>query len=206
MVVEPLIPEIAGKTVLDLAAHDGRWSYHYASAGAKEVIGVEARQNLIDDFAGYPDDEAKARVTLHCADLFEFLEQAVREGKTFDVVAVLGFLYHTMDHFRLFVLLRKVEAKLIIVDSEFVLKNAPMIQIVKESPSLNINTTAHIEGQEMTIKGVPSIGAMEKFASVLGYQLTWADWSSLEVENRGPINDYFRKERKQRRTCYLRLP
>src|SRR4051794_3513629 len=36
-----------GARVLDLASHDGRWSFAALEAGAKEVIGVEARQDLV---------------------------------------------------------------------------------------------------------------------------------------------------------------
>ena len=37
-----------GKRVLDLASHDGRWSFAAIKAGAKEVVGVEARPQLIE--------------------------------------------------------------------------------------------------------------------------------------------------------------
>ena len=39
---------IAGKRVLDLASHDGRWSFAALAAGAHHVTGVEARRNLVE--------------------------------------------------------------------------------------------------------------------------------------------------------------
>ena len=36
LIIDPFQPQIAGARVLDLAAHDGRWSYALAHAGALE--------------------------------------------------------------------------------------------------------------------------------------------------------------------------
>ena len=47
LIIDPFAEQIAGARILDLAAHDGRWSYALANAGAKNVIGVEARQELL---------------------------------------------------------------------------------------------------------------------------------------------------------------
>ena len=45
-------PEIyVGARVLDIASHDGRWSFAALKAGAAHVIGVEPREHLIGDFA-----------------------------------------------------------------------------------------------------------------------------------------------------------
>jgi predicted RNA methylase len=43
LIVAPFAEQIAGARVLDIAAHDGRWSFALAAAGAAEVVGVEAR-------------------------------------------------------------------------------------------------------------------------------------------------------------------
>lgn len=194
---------VDGKSVLDLAAHDGRWSYAYAAAGAKRVTGVEARRELVDQFATYPEDTAKNRVALHCDDLFSFLENEVSAGRRYDFVAVLGFLYHTMQHYRLFTLIRDLNPGCIVVDSLFIRKQNPMVQLVREAPDKITNATADFEGQEMTLTGVPSTGAMEKIADVLGYDIRWADWTTVPKDQRRVVGEYFRKGRKVRATCYL---
>src|ERR1017187_9318082 len=38
---------IRGKCVLDLASHDGRWSFAALKAGATKVVGIEARDHLV---------------------------------------------------------------------------------------------------------------------------------------------------------------
>lgn len=39
LIIDPFGPQIEGARVLDIAAHDGRWSYALAAAGAAEVVG-----------------------------------------------------------------------------------------------------------------------------------------------------------------------
>jgi predicted RNA methylase len=43
----PFASEISGARVLDLASHDGRWSYAFAGVGAASVVGIEGRQEMI---------------------------------------------------------------------------------------------------------------------------------------------------------------
>lgn len=95
-IVVPLVPQIAGARVLDLAAHDGRWSYAFAAAGAAQVVGIEGRQDLIDRFAQFPQSDFAARVTLRCDDIFDGMEQAIAAGERFDVVAVLACVFRSM--------------------------------------------------------------------------------------------------------------
>jgi protein-L-isoaspartate O-methyltransferase len=37
-----------GASVLDIASHDGRWSFAALQAGAASVVGVEGRRELVD--------------------------------------------------------------------------------------------------------------------------------------------------------------
>ena len=39
---------IQEQTILDIASHDGRWSFAAIKNGAKKVIGIEARQYLVE--------------------------------------------------------------------------------------------------------------------------------------------------------------
>jgi len=39
---------IRGRSVLDIASHDGRWSFAALKAGARHVVGIEPRQHLVD--------------------------------------------------------------------------------------------------------------------------------------------------------------
>lgn len=202
--IEPFADDIKGARVLDLASHDGRWCYAFAGAGAKSVFGVEARAELIEQFQHYPDADLRAVVTLKQNDLFAELEEQIRQGVTYDVVGVFGILYHVMDHHRMFVLLRQLKPRLIIVDSEFMALNAPMIRMVRERTDNILNAAEHFEGQEIAIKGVPSYGAMKAIADTLGFELEWLDWEKLVPGDRDGVRDYFRKGEMCRATCALR--
>lgn len=204
MIVQPFLAEIAGARVLDLAAHDGRWSYALAAAGAAQVVGVEARQELIDIFPAFPDADLRARVELRCNDLYDEIDSEAREGVTYDVVAVFGILYHLMDHFRLFQALRRLRPKLVIVDSEFMRRPGPMIQLVKERTDNVLNAAPQIAGQKVAVKGIPSFRAMEVIAEVLEYKIEWIDWDSVPEHRRKGVMDYYRDTDMRRGTCALR--
>ena len=202
-IIKAFQSDITGARVLDLASHDGRWCYAFAGAGAASVLGIEARQELVEEYSLYPETDFKSKVSLRCDDLFDGMEAEIKAGQTYDVIGVLGILYHVMDHFRLFQLARKLQPKLIIVDSEFMLRDAPMIQLVRERTDNILNAAPQVEGQEIAIKGVPSFAAMEVIADALGYDTRWSDWDSLPKGQRGGVGDYFRESKMRRATCAL---
>lgn len=204
LIIDPFQPQIEGARVLDIACHDGRWSYALAAAGAREVIGIEARQELIDRFAAFPDTAFKRNISLRQGDLFEALEALVAQGERFGVVALYGIFYHVMDHFRLLGLLRALAPQLIIIDSEFIMNDNAMIQVLREETSNPLNATGTLPGISHTVVGVPSRRATEFMAEALGYETTWINQALLlDTEDRKGMKDYFREGRKQRGTCAL---
>ncbi|QQA44049.1 class I SAM-dependent methyltransferase [Pelagovum pacificum] len=204
MFIAPFAEEIAGARVLDLAAHDGRWSHAFAGAGAREVTGIEGRQELVDRYAHYPSPELKAHVSLRTGDIFDGMEDLVKAGETFDVVGVLGIFYHIMDHFRLLRLASLLKPKLIIIDSEFSLRPGPLIMLSRERTAKDLNAIEQVEGQETAVIGIPSRAATEVMADVLGYSCEWLDWEGRRGAARKNLADYYRPERKRRGTCILR--
>lgn len=144
---------------------------------------------------------------LRVGDLFEGIHAEIAQGETYDVIGVFGILYHIMDHFALFQLLRTLKPKLVIVDSEFILRDNPMIQLILERTDYNVNAAPQYPGQKMALKGVPTFVAMEAIADSLNYDLVWSDWDIMPQEDRWVAPDYFRPkaEKKRRATCALRL-
>lgn len=203
-IVAPFRAELQDARVLDLAAHDGRWSYALSVAGAREVLGVEGRPELVDRLAEMPRDEATGRITLIVGDIFEQLDRLGAAGEVFDVVALYGVFYHVMDHFLLLRRITALHPRLVIVDSEFISQRNPMIQIVRERTDNPLNAIPRRPGQEVAIKGVPSTGAMEAIADELEYSCDWLDWERVPPAERRGLGDYFRDTNKRRRTCALR--
>ncbi|MEP1963121.1 methyltransferase domain-containing protein [Tateyamaria sp.] len=202
--IAPFENEIRGSSVLDIAAHDGRWSYALAAAGAAEVYGVEARRELIEKFSSYPQSDFKSRVTLKENDLYRELDHLIETEATFDVVVLFGIFYHVMDHYGLLAKVSRLNPKVIIIDSEFITTANPMIQLVKERTDHVLNAIAQVPDQQTTLIGIPSTTAMERMANVLGYDCDWLDWDSVPKHLRIGVKDYYRKKPKRRRTCVLR--
>lgn len=78
--VEPYLSDLSGARVLDLASHDGRWSYALSAAGASEVVGIEARADQIAQFEAYPAGPIKDRVTFVHGDVYAEIPQMARGG------------------------------------------------------------------------------------------------------------------------------
>lgn len=204
LIIDPFRPLIEGARVLDLAAHDGRWSVALARAGAARVIGVEARPDLVDRFARLQAATPEAaRVRMLCNDLFAEAQARVAANERFDVVALYGIFYHVMDHFRLLSLLRRLGPRLIIVDSEFIRADNAIIQVLKEEVTNPLNAVTDIAGLDHTVVGVPSHRAIEFMADALGYDLSWVDHALILGDDRQGMKDYFRDGRKARGTCAL---
>lgn len=203
-IVDDFSPDLAGARVLDLAAHDGRWSYALAAAGARDVIGIEGRAELVARYDSFPDSDFKPRVRLRAGDIYDGLDRMVADGQSVDVVAVFGIFYHVMDHMRLLDRIRALGPRLVIIDSEFLAMVNPVVQITREVTEKDINATPRFDGQKVTLVGLPSSGAMEAMADVMGYRCTWSDWGRLPADQRRWVIDYFRKDTKRRMTCALR--
>ena len=105
-----------GARVLDLASHDGRYSFAALKTGAAHVTGVEVRESLIDKaqetFAFYGQDPDTYRFV--CGDLFEVL---AREQFDVDVVLCFGYLYHTYRDTELMYRLHNLAPKHLILDT-----------------------------------------------------------------------------------------
>lgn len=203
LLIKPHLEAIAGARVLDLGAHDGRWAYAFAAAGAAEVVAVEPRAALTARYASFPDAPFKDRVTFRHADLFDAMEDAIASEERFDVIAVFGLLYHIMDHIRVFRLLHALAPKLVLIDSEFMLRENPMIQLAKERTDKDLNAYPAYPGQEIAVIGTPSMRALEAMAESFAFQTVWLKAETLFDTNRVGMQDYFREGIKRRGACRL---
>ena len=118
-----------GARVLDLASHDGRYSFAALKAGAAHVTGVEVRQSLVDRaqeaFAFYDQDPETYRFV--CGDVFEVL---ARERFDVDVVLCFGYLYHTYRHTELMYRLHSLAPRHLIIDTMVTRATQPTLEIV----------------------------------------------------------------------------
>lgn len=194
--------------MLDIASHDGRWSFAALQAGAAHVTGIEPRQELInnarDTFAHYGIEAP--RFDFQCGDVFELLG-----GQTFDVVLCLGFYYHTIRHAELLDLIERTGARFVIIDTEVTPRADEVAVLPGSDPRLVFANSYAIEllsdpvdDQQMawqdsltrngqTLVGRPSRAAVDYMANHFGYACETYDWPAhfaAKPEQASAMTDY----------------
>jgi predicted RNA methylase len=108
---------IAGKRVLDLASHDGVFSYACLKLGASHVTGVEGRESLIKS-------AADNLIALGCSpeqfnfvqgDVFDYLKE-VKAGE-FNTILCFGIIYHTIRQTELLTEAKRIRPDFLILDT-----------------------------------------------------------------------------------------
>jgi len=172
-----------GARVLDLASHDGRFSFAALKAGAAHVTGVEVRESLIDKaqetFAFYGQDPETYRFV--CGDVFEVL---AREKFDVDVVLCLGYLYHTYRHTELMYRLHELAPKHLIVDTMVVPGTKPILKMHPERDAGDIRSAAQDAfSVGRVLVSWPSVPALQMLLSAYGFEIeSMYDWKTRLAE------------------------
>jgi hypothetical protein len=172
---------IAGARVLDLASHDGRFTFAALRAGATHVVGIEHDARLVQAAS---EHLAHYGVTPDCydfvaGDLFE----CIRATGACDVVFVFGILYHVNDHMRLLTELADLDARTMIFDTN-----------VSTKPGAVIELRAPIAGSPpppgSQIEGWPTRAALEAMWSSFGWSYEFYDWRASGLVDHPKLDDY----------------
>jgi hypothetical protein len=176
---------LRGRSVVDIASHDGRWSYAALQAGATRVIGIEGRSRLVRNakrtLAAKGVDES--RYTMIKGDVHSRILEPDIVG---DVVMCLGFLYHTARYVELMAGIRSTGAEYVIVDTR-VLPNVerPVVELRTESTAgqaLAVKDRFALEGR--VISAVPSEAAVVLMLEAAGYDVDHrTDWTGLLAQH-----------------------
>lgn len=163
---------IAGARVLDIASHDGRWSFAALRTGAAHVTGIEARQGFVDNaretFSHYGEDPDTFRFI--CGDVFDVLG---REEFDVDVVLCLGYFYHTYRHTELLHHIRSMDPKHVIIDSNVVPDaQQPYVRVVVDRPENAGQATLdeYSYGQQ-TLVSLPSVPALRMMLQAYDFEV-----------------------------------
>lgn len=168
-----------GARVLDLASHDGRYSFAALKTGAAHVTGVEVRQSLIDKarqtFAFYDQDPETYRFV--CGDVFEVLAQ---EKFDVDVVLCFGYLYHTYRHTELMYRLHNLAPRHLIVDTMVVPGTQPTLKLHPERDSEDIRSAAQdAYSVGRVLVAWPTVPALQMLLEAYGFEIeSMYDWKS----------------------------
>ena len=108
---------IEGKRILDLASHDGMFSYACLKLGASHVTGVEGRENLVKSAInnltglGYTQEH----FSFIQDDVLKYLARV--KPKEFDTILCLGIFYHTIRQIELLREIKRIQPTHIILDT-----------------------------------------------------------------------------------------
>lgn len=187
---------IRDKVVVDLACNNGRMSYPCIMLGAKKVIGLEARQSLVDEGKATFDRLGVAdRMEWNQGDLFDFLA-GLAPGSV-DTILCLGFLYHTTRQIDFFREVRRIAPRYAIIDTS-VVRNYTWIgrsSLFKKPPALfmyqdNADKTSDTTDADGLVYW-PSKSFLETMFDKIGYKWREIDYGK-GVTNWDGLPDYKR--------------
>jgi 2-polyprenyl-3-methyl-5-hydroxy-6-metoxy-1,4-benzoquinol methylase len=177
---------LEGKRVLDIASHDGRWSFAALQSGAEEVIGIEARDELVasarETFAHYGVEPERYRFI--AGDVFEVLEREIVEV---DIVLCLGFMYHTLRYNELMKHFRNLNPTHLIIDTIVDKSPRPVIQVWTEESEGEGNAVLDRYSYGVRVmSGCPSPAALRRMLGAYDFEIVrFSNWAALKRDNPG---------------------
>ena len=189
---------VSGRKVLDIASHDGRWSLAAHKAGADYVLGIEARQHLVnaarDNMREYGVPAGKVEFVQ--GDVMVVLDQL--QSGSFDTVFCFGFLYHTIDHMPLFRKIARLKPANLVIDTTVSLRPGSVVE-VHEEPTDHESTAAFGDlelvdpGKAVrAIKGYPSKEALQLMLKAVGFSnVRYFDWQAAGIKRWDDLKNYY---------------
>jgi SAM-dependent methyltransferase len=176
--------------ILDLASHDGRWSFAALKNGAKNVIGIEGRPHLVNHSItnmnknGIPENKFKFIL----GDVFKEITNIKRN--TIDTVFCFGFLYHTIHHMDLLMKIKELNPKHLIIDSLITKSPHPIIKVVMENTRGEGAAIGNDFNNQQTVIGHPSRSSLEVMLKSIGFSFSYQDWDTMNIKNWAQLQDY----------------
>ncbi len=182
---------ISNSSILDIASHDGRWSFAALKNGASKVIGIEAKENLVKnshknmEFYRIP----KEKYHFITGNIFNEIQKI--QPKTIDVVFCFGIFYHIMNHMLLLTEIKKLQPKYLILDTTVNHSEQPVILIKKEdSKKESSGIQSDFSSDSNIVVGWPSKSALELMLKSLGFEFQYYHWHDMRITNWEHIMDY----------------
>jgi SAM-dependent methyltransferase len=182
-IVETNLETIRDRRILDIASHDGRWSFAALMAGASHVTGIEANRGLVtsavetmEEYEISPD-----RYRFIAGDAHEAINELTPED--FDTIFCFGFLYHTVHHMRLFSSIARLRPQDLIIDTGVCLDKDAVVRLVEEDSGGFANAAkSDYETSAWVLVGWPSIAALEMMLEHIGYgQIEYYNWQGHDL-------------------------
>lgn len=184
---------IEGQKVLDLASHDGRFSYACLELGAKHVTCVEGRSQIVEYgkkfMSSYHPSDKWSFIQ---SDLFEYLS-TVKTGE-FDTILCFGFLYHTTRQVDLFNEIKRLKPTYFLLETTVIknyfvgyrsFKKPPALIFKTENPTLERMTI-----DESGIVAIPSKSFLEEMLRLHGFAYKEIDFNKAGIKNWTGLKEY----------------
>ena len=200
------IDNIKGKRVLDLAAHDGRWTWAALKSGASYVEAVEGRAELVALANKALSSFPKEMFRFSQGDIFEYLEGLRRtDVGRFDTVLCLGIFYHIDEHFRLFRLMASLKPSAIILDGALLSSDEPKITFRQEATENKLNAIPGENQVDQALVGTMSRGLLAQWCRLNRWSLQYVPWHRNDIADTASLQDYLAADERPRArfTCVL---
>ncbi len=171
---------LKGARVLDIASHDGRWSFAALEAGAAHVTGIEGRDYLVNNASKTITEKGidPSRFNFVVGDAHDALTAGVGE---FDVVMCLGFMYHTLRYPELLAGIKATKAHHAIIDSKVLPGKERIIRVINqptERESMAVEDRLSYQGNSLA--GTPTRRAIVFMMKAYGFDLVKrTNWRKL---------------------------
>jgi SAM-dependent methyltransferase len=133
---------LEGHKVLDLGCNAGYWSLLAAQLGCDYVLGIDARQdhidqaNLVFEVKGID----RSRFSFRCGNVFDVLKEDVG---SFDIVLCLGLFHHISKPMELLELISTINSDVLIIDTVFSPRQGPWLEVRRDSKEDPTNAYDH---------------------------------------------------------------
>ena len=155
---------LSGKTVLDLGCNAGFWSLCATNAGADYVMGIDGRQEHIDqaNFVFHVEEISESKYKFVCANIFDFNTWGMG---TFDIVLCLGLFYHINRHVELLAHISRLSPTLLIIDTSLAPMSGSVLQLIHEDTEEPRNST------DYSLAYVPTSQAVFDLVGLFNYRV-----------------------------------
>lgn len=171
--------------VLDLACHSGDSSVRIKNCGAKSVVGVDIREQLIANARSINQDTA---IDFICNDItdYNFLSPLVNKST---VITCFGALYHLFDHFRFLSHVLKPNIDYCLIETLYGPEspNPEMYWGFEDTDSI---LNGWLDGVNVIPHGSPNISWIKQSANIFGFDVDFiarrysqTDFSKVTDEN-----------------------
>ena len=198
-VIEDNVDLLQAKRVLDIASHDGRWSYAALRVGASYVTGIEARPRLVENAKRTLEHYGASPDTYRfiVGDVFQVLRNT-RPTIQADVAMCLGFLYHTIRYPELLLGIRATGATYLVLDTAVASGKQRVVRLFAENIENENNAVPGRDTfRDKALVGWPTPSALEFILDSFGFDVVKKfDWQSALVGGKKQAVGQYRRGRR----------